>query len=117
MTLLDYLKSNWEGVPIYFNTIKFDDYFINIVPFMLGNKVIKYDEDKNYNNGGDLFITDNTLLIKKAKKDGVHSSLPFCHQKLSELGTVSEHAIKETGRGKRQSKDHIEREENLLWKG
>ena len=69
MTLLDYLKSNWEGVPIYFNTIKFDDYFINIVPFMLGNKVIKYDEDKNYNNGGDLFITDNTLLIEKAKKE------------------------------------------------
>ena len=29
MTLLDYLKSNWEGVPIYFNTIKFDDYFIS----------------------------------------------------------------------------------------
>lgn len=69
MTLLDYLKSNWEGVPIYFNTVKFDDYFINIVPFMLGNKVIKYDEDKNYNNGGDLFITDNTLLIEKAKKE------------------------------------------------
>ena len=69
MTLLDYLKSNWEGVPIYFNTVKFDDYFINIVPFMLGNKVIRYDEDKNYNNGGDLFITDNTLLIEKAKKE------------------------------------------------
>ncbi len=69
MTLLDYLKSNWEGVPIYFNTVKFDDYFINIVPFMLGNKVIKYDEDKNYNNGGDLFITDNTLLIEKAKRE------------------------------------------------
>jgi hypothetical protein len=69
MTLLDYLKSNWEGVPIYFNTIKFDDYFINVVPFILGNKVIKYDEDKNYNNDGDLFITDNTLLIEKAKKE------------------------------------------------
>ena len=69
MTLLDYLKSNWEGVPIYFNTVKFDDYFINIVPFMLGNKVVKYDEDKNYNNGGDLFITDNNLLIEKAKRE------------------------------------------------
>ncbi len=69
MTLLDYLKSNWEGVPIYFNTVKFDDYFINIVPFMLGNNVIKYDENKNYNNSGDLFITDNTLLIEKAKKE------------------------------------------------
>jgi hypothetical protein len=69
MTLLDYLKSNWEGFPIYFNTIKFDDYFINIVPFMLGNKVVKYDDEKIYDNKGDLFITDNTLLVEKAKKE------------------------------------------------
>ncbi len=69
MTLLNYLRSNWEGVPIYFNTIKFDDYFINIVPFMLGNKVVKYDDEKIYDNKGDLFITDNTLLVEKAKKE------------------------------------------------
>ena len=54
MTLLNYLRSNWEGVPIYFNTIKFDDYFINIVPFMLGNKVVKYDDEKIYNNKGEV---------------------------------------------------------------
>ena len=69
MTLLNYLRSNWEGVPIYFNTIKFDDYFINIVPFMIGNKVVKYDDEKIYDNKGDLFITDNTLLVEKAKKE------------------------------------------------
>jgi hypothetical protein len=69
MTLLNYLRSNWEGVPIYFNTIKFDDYFINIVPFMVGNKVVKYDDEKIYDNKGDLFITDNTLLVEKAKKE------------------------------------------------
>ena len=69
MTLLDYLKSNWEGFPIYFNTIKFDDYFINIVPFMVGNKVVKYDDEKIYDNENALFITDNTLLVEKAKKE------------------------------------------------
>jgi hypothetical protein len=67
MTLLNYLRSNREA--IYFNTIKFDDYFINIVPFMLGNKVVKYDYEKIYDNKGDLFITDNTLLVEKAKKE------------------------------------------------
>ena len=69
MTLLSYLRDVWEGFPIYFNTIKYDDYFRNIVPFMLKNTVIKYEEDKNYNNKGDLFITDNSLLVEKAKKE------------------------------------------------
>ena len=69
MTLLDYLKSNWEGFPIYFNTIKYDDYFINIVPFMLKNTVIKYDSEKIYDNENALFVTDSILLAEKAEKE------------------------------------------------
>ena len=69
MTLLSYLRDNWDGIPIYFNTIKFNDYFINIIPFMLNNKVVKYEEDRVYNNKGDLFITDNPLLVGKAKME------------------------------------------------
>ena len=69
MTLLSYLRDNWDGIPIYFNTIKFNDYFINIIPFMLNNNVVKYEEDRIYNNKGDLFITDNPLLVDKAKME------------------------------------------------
>jgi len=59
----------WEGFPIYFNTIKYDDYFRNIVPFMLKNTVIKYDSEKTYYNENTLFVTDNILLVEKAKKE------------------------------------------------
>ena len=69
MTLLSYLRSVWEGFPIYFNTIKYDDYFINIVPFMLKNTVVKYDSDKIYDNEDALFVTDNLLLAEKALKE------------------------------------------------
>ena len=69
MTLLSYLRDMWEGFPIYFNTIKYDDYFINVVPFMLKNTVIKYDSEKTYYNENTLFVTDNILLVEKAKKE------------------------------------------------
>jgi hypothetical protein len=36
---------------------------------MLNNTVIKYEEGREYNNKGDLFITDNPLLVEKAKME------------------------------------------------